>query len=121
MIYAKRDARALGDHYTRHVEAMTAEGLHAKSAIAAELAWRDQRIEALEVDRNALREALKGLRDAYIGSCAEQRGGAMPLLRVCWALGLCHIDRWSGPHRGQYAAVWMAGEGEDCPTPERGA
>lgn len=43
--YASRDIRALGKHYTTHVEAMTAEGLHAKSAIAAELAHRDAEIE----------------------------------------------------------------------------
>ena len=46
--YAQRDSRALGEHYLRHVSAMTGEGLHEKSAIAAELAWRDQRIDRLE-------------------------------------------------------------------------
>lgn len=46
-LYAKKDHRALGEHYLRHVCAMTSEGLHAKSDIAAELAWRDMRIEAL--------------------------------------------------------------------------
>ena len=45
--YAKRDHRALGEHYLRHVSAMTGEGLHAKSDIAAELAWRDAEIERL--------------------------------------------------------------------------
>lgn len=42
--YAERDVVALdadGGHYTRHVNAMTVEGLHDKGAIAAELAWRD--------------------------------------------------------------------------------
>lgn len=42
--YAQRDIRALGQRYADHVSAMTAEGLHAKSAIAVELAWRDERI-----------------------------------------------------------------------------
>lgn len=42
--YAQRDTESLGDLYLRHVEAMTAEGLHEKSAIAAELAWRDKLI-----------------------------------------------------------------------------
>jgi hypothetical protein len=41
MEYAKRDIEQLGEHYIRHVEAMTAEGLHEKSDIAAELAFRD--------------------------------------------------------------------------------
>lgn len=36
----------LEPHYSRHVSAMTSEGLHAKSDIAAELAFRD-----LEIDR----------------------------------------------------------------------
>jgi hypothetical protein len=45
--YAERDHEDLGEHYYRHVEAMTAEGLHSKSAIAAELAYRDRRIHEL--------------------------------------------------------------------------
>lgn len=44
--YAQRDARELGEYYTKHVQAMTAEGLHSKSAIAAELAYRDQLIDS---------------------------------------------------------------------------
>lgn len=54
-LYADRDPMALGDHYPRHVQAMTAEQLHDKSAIAAELAWRDQRLEAISrIVRRAL-------------------------------------------------------------------
>lgn len=48
--YAERDIMALdkiGGHYSRHVAAMTAEGLHAKSDIAAELAYRDAEIARL--------------------------------------------------------------------------
>lgn len=47
--YAARDLMAMdlaGNYYIRHVSAMTREGLHSKSDIAAELAWRD-----LEIDR----------------------------------------------------------------------
>lgn len=47
-LYAERDPMALEPHYSRHVLAMTAEGLHWKSNIAAQLAWRDLRIEQLE-------------------------------------------------------------------------
>jgi L-amino acid N-acyltransferase YncA len=43
--YAERDIEALGKHYMDHVEAMTAERLHEKSDIAAELAYRDARLE----------------------------------------------------------------------------
>ena len=45
--YSPRNLRDLEPHYSRHVAAMTAEGLHAKSDIAAELAARDAQIEAL--------------------------------------------------------------------------
>jgi hypothetical protein len=41
--YADRDAR----HYAQHVNAAV-EGLHGKSKIAAELAWRDAQIEQLK-------------------------------------------------------------------------
>lgn len=51
-----RDHIALGKFYTDHVSAMTREGLHEKSDIAAELAYRDQRIAALEAEK-AEREA----------------------------------------------------------------
>lgn len=47
-LYAERDIIAQGEFYTRHVCAMTAEGLWDKSSIAAELAHRDQRIAELE-------------------------------------------------------------------------
>lgn len=42
-----RDPIALGQGYCDHVMAMTAEGLHSKADIAAELAWRDQQINSL--------------------------------------------------------------------------
>jgi len=45
--YPDVDPMTLEPHYCRHVEAMTAEGLHEKSEIAAQLAWRDQEIERL--------------------------------------------------------------------------
>ena len=45
--YGNRDLVSLGDCYTKHVSAMTTEALHAKSDIAAELAWRDCEIDRL--------------------------------------------------------------------------
>lgn len=42
--YADRDLETLEPHYSLHVSAMTREHLHAKSDIAAELAFRDVRI-----------------------------------------------------------------------------
>lgn len=46
-LYPPVDSIALGQHYINHVEAMTAEGLHEKSAIAAQLAWRDAELARL--------------------------------------------------------------------------
>ncbi|EOZ4489052.1 hypothetical protein ACQLT9_006013, partial [Salmonella enterica subsp. diarizonae] len=51
--YAERDAMQLdkdGGYYSRHIQAMTREGLHSKGDIAAELAWRDQQIDQLKAD-----------------------------------------------------------------------
>lgn len=36
-----------GGYYCRHVAAMTREGLHSKSDIAGQLAWRDREIDQL--------------------------------------------------------------------------
>jgi len=47
-LYAQRDTEELGELYIKHVSAMTSEQLHSKSAIAAELAFRDQKIAELE-------------------------------------------------------------------------
>lgn len=55
--YAERDICALdeaGNHYSRHVSAMTSEGLHSKSDIAAELGYRDHIIETLVARCNEL-------------------------------------------------------------------
>ena len=46
-LYAKRDLEQLGKNYLKHLNAMTVEGLHSKSDIAAELAVRDTIIENL--------------------------------------------------------------------------
>lgn len=46
-LYADRDIMGLdeeGDYYSKHVDAMTGEGLHCKSDIAAELGYRDSLI-----------------------------------------------------------------------------
>lgn len=47
-LYAERDIESLGEFYMRHVDAMTTEGLHDKSSIAAELAWRDAELAELQ-------------------------------------------------------------------------
>ena len=40
-IYAARDPESQGERYLQHVDRMTVEQLHSKSAIASELAHRD--------------------------------------------------------------------------------
>lgn len=58
--YEDRDAFELdkaGGYYTRHVVAMTKEGLHSKSDIAAELAHRDYEIDKLKAQVEQLRKA----------------------------------------------------------------
>jgi phage shock protein A len=52
-LYEKRNAATLEPYYTRHVAAMTAEGLHDKGDIAAELAYRDQQIEKVTASLEA--------------------------------------------------------------------
>jgi chromosome segregation ATPase len=56
-LYAERDHITQGEYYLRHVSAMTGEGLHAKSAIAAELAHRDMQIDQLRAALAAQAEA----------------------------------------------------------------
>lgn len=53
--YEDRDIVAQGMFYIKHVSAMTAEKLHAKSDIAAELAYRDMRITELEAELTAIK------------------------------------------------------------------
>jgi hypothetical protein len=57
--YADRDIMNLEPQYSRHVSAMTREGLHGKAEIAAELAWRDRQIGLL---KRAINDALMHLR-----------------------------------------------------------
>ena len=48
-LYGDRDIRKQKDYYLRHISAMTTEGLHEKSDIAAELAHRDYVIDNLRL------------------------------------------------------------------------
>jgi hypothetical protein len=50
-VYGKRDVKgSLMNLFMHHLASMTAEGLHEKADIAAELAYRDSRIEKLNSD-----------------------------------------------------------------------
>lgn len=59
--YAARLPWKLEPYYSRHVLAMTEERLESKSAIAAELAWRDARLDELVADIEALNQWLRQL------------------------------------------------------------
>lgn len=79
--YADRDHAELdrdGNYYIRHVAAMTKEGLHAKSDIAAELAWRDREIDRLR--RATAAPVVEGEEDtARLDWLIENR----PMLTTC--------------------------------------
>lgn len=60
--YADRDRQAQGSYYVTHVGAMTAEGLHSKSSIAAELAYRDIEIARLHAENTALQSGYDAAR-----------------------------------------------------------
>ena len=47
MIYLPQDSESLGEHYVRHIGAMTSESLHSKADIARQLAARDKMLAAL--------------------------------------------------------------------------
>lgn len=60
--YSTRDPRLLEPYYSKHVLAMTAEGLHNKADIAKELAYRDKIIADLRTRLNEVQEALRILK-----------------------------------------------------------
>jgi hypothetical protein len=46
-VYPAQDSESLGEHYIRHICAMTSECLHSKAAIARQLAARDKMLVVL--------------------------------------------------------------------------
>ena len=63
--YEERNAMELdrlGGFYTRHVVAMTKEGLNSKADIAAELGYRDMVIDQQQSEINALKAQVERLR-----------------------------------------------------------
>lgn len=78
-LYARRDTEAIGELYIKHVEAMTAEGLHQKNHIAAELAWRD----SLLIEHETVRKALIEVMGLPADSTLSYAAGAVQ----AWAVG----------------------------------
>jgi hypothetical protein len=67
-LYADRLPFRLEPFYSMHVSAMTLEGLHLKSAIAAELAFRDAQIASLQKELSLYRTASS----SYVGETFEE-------------------------------------------------
>jgi len=67
----------------------------------------------------------KVLRESEDGLTAKQITDAVgvdkdPLSRILQTMPDAYIDRWSGPTRGQYSAVWcVVVPPENCPRPTR--
>ncbi|MEX3036399.1 hypothetical protein AB4K08_00830 [Serratia fonticola] len=82
--YDERNAMALGDYHGRHVHAMTVESLHTKSDIAAELGYRDKRIDELLA---ALEEKDQRIKELSSALTIEKGASAFDSRRTA------HIDR----------------------------
>lgn len=80
-LYGPRNLPELEPHYSRHVSAMTTEALHAKSEIAAELAWRDKRIAELEASIH--------LQSKFAPRCRQCSKPVEPQ-RYCYATPICY-------------------------------
>lgn len=111
--YAKRDVielDRLGGHYSRHVSAMTSEGLHEKGDIAAELAWRDARIAELEAKWEARVESHQdqtGEYDALCVTCGEEVDEDPHTHEQCYEAGKRVAVEMRGMHE------WAAGTSLD--------
>lgn len=72
-LYNERDAFELdqaGKYYTKHIVAMTKEGLESKGDIAAELGHRDMLIDQLKAQlKQSQVEQKDAVRDAFISGC----------------------------------------------------
>ena len=83
--YQERDPIVLdeiGGYYSRHVSAMTRESLHAKTDIAAELAFRDCVIDDITKQRDELLAALvAAIECGIVPSSSAKEGGAAKYAR----------------------------------------
>ena len=67
----------------------------------------------------------KVLRDSEDGLTVKQITEAVgvdkdPLSRILQTMPDAYIDRWSGPTKGQYSAVWcVVVPPENCPQPSK--
>ena len=93
--YADRDRQAQGAYYVTHVGAMTAEGLHSKSSIAAELAHRDIEIARLHAENTASQSGYDAARLEIASLQAEVAKYREPLNPSTYA----GCVMWAGDYR----------------------
>lgn len=68
--------------------------------------------------RKVLRESEDGLTVKQITELTKVEADS--LSRILATMPDAYIDRWSGPNRGQYSAVWcVVVPPENCPRPTR--
>jgi hypothetical protein len=66
--------------------------------------------------RNLL-QASDGMTTRQLALCIDS--GTQDITRALKAMPDAYVDRWTGPERGQWAAVWCVVDvPEDCPKPE---
>lgn len=99
-LYDERRPWELEPHYGNHVQQMTAEGLHNKSDIAAELACRDCEIDRLRAELDQLKQG---------------RGEPAAVRFVAACSGLQHFSPGAC---GQVSAVIVNGDRYELPVPE---
>lgn len=68
----------------------------------------------------ALTAAPDGLTAREVAQAAgyASQEGAMQALKALHGQGLVYIDRWTGPHHGRWAGVWMLGNEHHAPRPD---
>jgi hypothetical protein len=93
--YAQRDLMGMdyaGNHYCRHVSAMTSEQLHSKSDIAAELGWRDMQIAELKAQSDALAAECATLKDINAWCQTEAFQNMYREFKTAEAIGCPDVD-----------------------------
>ncbi len=117
-LYPKLSPMDLEPHYCRHVGAMTSEGLHAKSDIAIQLAWRDKQISELrgllEECEDAVRFAADAAATAWFGEKSSRYAELLAKIRAAQG-GLRQQSSQRDPAPEQQADDGQGGEDNHGP------
>ena len=112
-LYPERDHMAQGEHYLRHVDAMTREGLHAKSRIAGELAARDIEIERAWAARDAAVADLEAHAAAEVRrAVAAERHRISALMEAHTGIRLATVEYLEAMRQGPTPQEWAALDAE---------